>query len=280
MQVERNSSAMTDDILLPSDTRSPVFIGGQRRSGTTLLRILLNRHPHIACGRESHLAKRLLGWHDRLADEWSETVRRYGFGAEAVDRAFAALFDDIFTGLQLADGKQRWAEKTPANIIYIDYLFRLFPNAQFVHMIRDPRDTYRSIRDRALKDRPNWVRFSAAEAAQDWRAAVEAGMRWRQTPGCYLEVRYEDLARQPEWTMRRVLEFLNEPWDARLFATDADGPPAAPQHGPVFTTSIGRWRAGLSDVEVAAIQSVAGELMEEFGYELAELGSVSVEQAG
>ena len=280
MQVEPDASAIAGDVLLPSDTRSPVFIGGQRRSGTTLLRIMLNRHPHIACGRESHFAKRLLNWHDRLADEWSDTVRRYGSGTEAVDRAFAALVDDVFTGIQLAQGKQRWAEKTPANIINIDYLFRLFPKAQFVHMIRDPRDTYRSIRDRAQKDRPNWAQFTAAEAARDWRAAVEAGMRWRQAPARYLEVRYEDLAREPARTMRRVLEFLKEPWDARVFAIDANGPTAAPQHGPVFTTSIGRWRTGLSEMEVATIQSVVGELMVELGYELAAIAPVPVEQAG
>ncbi len=271
---------MTGDVLLPPDTRSPVFIGGQRRSGTTLLRIMLNRHPRIACGRESHFAKHLLNWHDRLADEWSDTIRRYGFGAEAVDGAFAALVDDVFTGVQLAQGKQRWAEKTPANIINIDYLFRLFPNAQFVHMIRDPRDTYRSIRDRSQGDRPNWARFTATEAARDWRAAVEAGMRWRQATDRYLEVRYEDLAREPEQTMRRVLEFLNEPWDARVLAIDANGAVAKPQHGPVFATSIARWRTGLSEVEVASIQSVAGELMVELGYELAAIASVPVEQAG
>src|SRR5207237_24446 len=180
MQVEPDASAIAGDVLLPSDTRSPVFIGGQRRSGTTLLRIMLNRHPHIACGRESHFAKRLLNWHDRLADEWSDTVLRYGSGPEAVDRAFAALVDVVFAGRRFARG----------------------------------------------------------------------------------------------W------ECLHEPCDARVLAIDANGPAAAPQHGPVFTTSIGRWRTGLSEMEVAAIQSVVGELMVELGYELAAIAPVPAEQAG
>jgi hypothetical protein len=274
---------MSYEVTLPSDTRSPIFIGGQRRSGTTLLRIMLDRHPHIACGRESHFAGKLITWHDRLAEEWSETVRRYGCGPEAVDRAFAALADNLFTRYQLAAGKQRWAEKTPSNILRIDYLFRLFPHAQFVHMIRDPRDTYCSIRERAQADRPAWNKYTSEYCARNWRAGILAGERWRPYPDRYHEVRYEELVREPEATMQRVLRFLNEPWDPRVLGEDekqSETRRAEGQHGPIFTTSIGRWQTELNSGEVAEIESIAGELMIELGYPVAAAGERATSNAG
>jgi Sulfotransferase family len=264
---------MNHDVTLPSDTRSPIFIGGQRRSGTTLMRVLLNRHPHIACGRESHFAGKLEPWHDPLAEEWSETVRRYGFGPEAVERAFAALADHLFTRYQLAEGKQRWAEKTPSNILRIDYLFRLFPQAQFIHVIRDPRDTFCSIRERAQTDRPAWNKYSSGYSARNWRAGILAGKRWRAYPDRYHEVRYEELVREPEATLRRVLAFLNEPWAPQILDPDADNSEARrlelKKRDRIFATSIGRWRTELNGAEVAEIESIAGELMVALGYELA-----------
>lgn len=264
---------------LASDTRSPIFIGGQRRSGTSLFRVLLNRHPHIACGPESKFVQdpALVAWHDRLADEWRGRVERYGFGQEAIDRAMAALIDSIFTHYQLSQGKTRWAEKTPTNIQRIDYLFRLFPHAQFVHVIRDPRDTYCSIQERARRDKPEWAKFSAKRTARDWRQAIQAGRHWRSDPDRYMEVRYEDLVREPEGTMRDVLAFLGEPWDARVLDPAADNDEARSdpqvQHGPVHAASVGRWRSGLRDDELRDIQRVAGGLMAEMGYELAPTAS-------
>jgi hypothetical protein len=260
---------------LASDTRSPIFIGGQRRSGTSLFRVLLNRHPHIACGPESKFVQdpALAAWHDRLSDEWRGRVERWGFGQAAIDRAMAALIDNIFTRYQLAQGKLRWAEKTPANIQRIDYLFRLFPHAQFLHVVRDPRDTYCSIRERSRRDKPEWAKFSPKRTARDWCHAIHAGKRWSSDAERYMQIRYEDLAREPEATLRDVLAFLGEPWDARMLDPEADNDEAhndpQVQHGPVHSSSVGRWRSLLSECELREIQRLAGDLMVEIGYGLA-----------
>lgn len=265
----------------PSDSRSPIFIGGQRRSGTSLFRVLLNRHPHIACGPESKFvqAPSFVAWHDQLADHWSEQIKGYGFGRDEVDRAVAALVDDFFTRYQLREGKRRWAEKTPTNILCIDYLFRLFPRAQFIHVIRDPRDTYCSIRERMQRDKPDWAKFSPKRAAKDWSAAILAGKRWRDRPDNYIEVRYEDLVQDPDTIMRRVLAFLHEPWDPCVLDPEADNAEAREdqqvRRGPILSTSLGRWRGELGHAEVAKIQSIAGELMVELCYELAPQSGLS-----
>jgi hypothetical protein len=233
----------------------------------------LNRHPHIACGPESKFAQHpsFVAWHERISAEWSERVERFGLGADAVDRCFAALVDDIFMGYARREGKQRWAEKTPTNILRIDFLFRLFPRAQFVHVIRDPRDAYCSIRDRMHSDKPRWLKFDPARSAEDWRASIEAGQRWRPAPERYLEIRYEELVQEPEGVMRRVLRFLDEPWDPRILQAEADnqevrGGKTRRVRGQIFATSIGRWRRDLNTDEVSAIEAIAGPLMADLGY--------------
>jgi hypothetical protein len=260
---------------LPSDTRSPIFIGGQPRSGTTLVRVLLNRHSNIACGPESKFAQHpsFVSWHDQFAAQWSEQFARYGLGSQEVDRAVAALVDNLFTRYQVREGKQRWAEKTPTNILRIDYLFRLFPHAQFIHIIRDPRDTYCSIRERARKGKHKWDKKTPRRSAQEWRDTILAGMPWRAVPERYQEVRYEHLARSPEPVLRDLMRFLGEPWDPRMLDPEADNAEvrsarARLQRGPVFTTSIGRWHTDLKPDEIADIEDVAGDLMVDLGYTL------------
>lgn len=267
-----NSERVVDSPISPLEARSPIFIGGQRRSGTSLFRVLLNRHPHIACGPESKFVQgSFVDWHERLLDQWADFIDTYGLSAHDVDSGIAALVDTLFTRYQLREGKIRWAEKSPGNILAIDYLFRLFPRAQFIHVIRDPRDTYCSIRDRARRDRPDWEKFHPSRAARDWRAAILAGIPWRARPDRYLEVRYEELVREPESSLRRVMTFLNEAWDPRLLDPDADNSEARGdrqvRRGPIITTSIGRWRSELSGTEVKKIERVAGELMAELGYD-------------
>jgi protein-tyrosine sulfotransferase len=255
------------------ETLSPIFIGGQRRSGTSLFRVLLNRHPHIACGPEAKVLPdpRLATWHARLTDEWAERIERYGFERDVIDRCMAALIDQLFNCYQSQEGKRRWAEKTPTNILRIDYLFRLFPRAQFIHVIRDPRDTYCSIRDRMQHDKPEWSKFHPSRAARDWRDAILAGQPWRDYPERYLEIHYEELVRNPERCLRQVVTFLNEPWDPHLLDPEADNVEARGDRqvhrGPITAGSIGRWQSELDRGDLKKIERVAGSLMAGLGYE-------------
>jgi hypothetical protein len=265
---------MRPDVVLPSDVRQPIFIGGQRRSGTTLLRALLNRHSNIACGPESKFVQHptFLAWHDQLSNEWAERVERYGFGQREVDQAMAALVDDLFSRYARKQGKTRWAEKTPTNILRIDYVFRLFPHAKFLHIIRDPRDTFCSIRHRARTDKPAWARFTANRSAVDWCDSIRAGKPWRTSTERYFELHYENLVADPQKVLQDILRFIGEPWDPRLLdpdADDADERKNKIRRDQIVSTSVGRWRAELERVEVEDIQSTAGPLMIELGYALA-----------
>jgi hypothetical protein len=262
---------------LPSDTVSPIFIGGHHRSGTTLLRVTLNRHPHIACGPEGQLLERtsFLEFHRWFEETWLPRLERYGFTAAEIDRAMAAFIDAFFTRHQIHKAKRRWAEKTPKNILRIDYLLRLFPRAQFIHVIRDPRDIHCSVVEKAEAGTPQWRSITPEDTARDWTRRIRCGLRWRHDVKRYREVRYEDLVQDPACAMRDLLSFLGEPWDDQVIAGNELPPddriPAVAR--PVFSTSVGRWHRDLAADDLQQIEDIAGPLMGELGYELSTVPS-------
>lgn len=249
----------------------PIFIGGHHRSGTTLLRVMLNRHPRIACGPEGQLLDRtsFLDFHRFLSENWAPQLVSYGLGQADIDGATAAFINEFFTRYAAERGKPRWAEKTPKNILYIEYLFRLFPEARFIHMIRDPRDIHCSVVAKAHSTTPRWLDVTAERTAKGWIRRIETGMRWRGDSR-YLEVRYEDLVRDPVSTTEKILSFIGEPWNNRILEPDPQpGTRERPNvNRPVFGTSVGRWRVDLSPPDIAAIEAIAGPTMQALGYDL------------
>ncbi len=252
---------------LPPEGYSPIFAGGLHRSGTTLMSQLLDSHPHIACGPESKLFSedslpgiRLERIYTDLRTIWPTIPSpHYAFDPHTVDQVMAALMHSIFMPYCQQQGKPRWAHKTPKTILVIDTLFALFPAAQFIHMIRDPRDAFCSVRERAAKDKPRWTtKWTPERIAEEWCRRINCGLAWREWPERYREVRYEELVSQPEATLRPLFAFLDEPWAACVLETN-----------PIFRTSVGRWRSELSAAEVAAIEAVAGQTMRALGYPLA-----------
>jgi hypothetical protein len=207
----------------------------------------------------------LLEWHSRR-------FKKLRIGQPEMNNAVATFLDSLCTPYQIHKGAHRWVEKTPKNILCIDYLFRLFPDAQFIHMIRDPRDTLCSMKQQAATYKPNWVKFTAEVTGPEWVRCIHAGLPWRERPERYIEVRYERLVRDPKAEMQRVLAFLGEPWSPAVRDTPVDPAPSAQRRGnyhkPAFTTSIGRWKTDLSREEIACLQSSAGDTMALLGYAL------------
>jgi hypothetical protein len=244
----------------PQAAYSPIFIGGQHRSGTTLMRRLIDRHSHIACGPESNLLRdnELLRIRDYLRTKWAPGLDpRYKVDPATVDRVLAGLIEAVVVPYCRTQHKQRWAEKTPKNIYFIDTLFALFPTAQFIHMIRDPRDVYCSVREKAARTTPRWASITPAKSASDWCRRISCGLSWRERPDRYREVRYEELVTQPEAVMRSLLTFLGEPWS-----------PSVLEGEQIFSTSVGRWRVDLTAAEIGEIEAVAGDVMVDLGYPL------------
>lgn len=173
-------------------------------------------------------------------------------------------------------GKPRWAEKTPLNVRYFGWVLERFPDARLIHVIRDGRDAVCSMRehpDRRWVD-GQWVKVPASRSiekcARRWVEDTGAGLALGGDPR-YAEVRYEDLVLRPGETLRRLCDFLGEPFDPEIVpqsASDADrGERARPDAtGAVVTTSLGRWKRDLTADEQAAVVRIAGARLAQLGY--------------
>lgn len=184
-----------------------IFIIGCPRSGTTLLRLALDSHPNISSGPETHF---LVDLSKIMGQHWKR-IRLFGFDEAYWYNKIADFFDSFQMDYARKRGKVRWCEKTPLYTAHLGFINRLFPDAQFLHIIRNGLDVVASYRDR-------WGYLSAMKAPRTWdkyirmaRAAAETILTDR-----YLELRYEELVSHPEDTLRRVLDHLNEPWDSAV----------------------------------------------------------------
>ena len=258
--------------------QSPIIIGGCPRSGTTLTRVILDAHPNIACGPESSLfAGRCLS---------EELANRFEMSAAELDQLrsltadHAQLIEIFFTRYAARQGKARWAEKTPANVRQLAYLFKNFPNAKFVHVIRDGRDVICSLRSHpkyriiAGQPHPTKIRRPLATCVQHWLRDTAAGMAWRRHPN-YMELRYEDLVGRPEPTLRRLCSFIGEPWCPQLLEHhQRQSQRQNPLHffvsanaiQPISAKAVGRWRDELTVSELQTFYRLGAHRLVELGY--------------
>jgi hypothetical protein len=259
--------------------KSPIFIGGAPRSGTTLLRAIVNASRNIVCGPEMrvvpalcHLAEQIEARHlDVLSGD-------YGLDANALHDRFARAIDTMLAPLHARTGA-RVAEKTPANILHFAQLRRLFPDSPLIAILRDGRDVVASLMAMDWADaatgRPMAITRDAGAAAELWVRSIEAGARMQADPN-YLELRYEHLVTAPEAEIGRLFDRLGEDETARTRALDharhfdrgagiAESS-AARVSDPIDATSIGRWRRDLSDRQLAQVEAVAGGTLRRLGY--------------
>jgi len=239
---------------------------------------MLDSHPHIACGPEnSLLAGSFLPRRLALAFDVS-TDDVWHMRHQAQDHAqFIELF---YTRYAEFTGKPRWGDKRPHNILYLDFVFRHFPNAKVIHITRDARDTVCSLRTHpkyrlANGERvPTGIRRPLRPCIRMWLRDTAAGMNWRGHAG-YCEVKYEDLVERPEPTLRRVCDFIGEPWEpAMLTYHEQNGGSRDPRRfvanfeatGPLSHQAIQRWRKDLTAGELQLVTRLAGHRLAQLGY--------------
>ncbi len=245
-------------------SRPPFFVLGAPRSGTTLLGDLLDAHANLRVTQELNLTGILHGVEQLTAHR----ARMERVGREEVTardgKADAAIYVRQLIEHELADSKkQRYADKHTVYCFEIPLLETLFPNAAYVHIIRDGRDVAYSALDNLTWSRhwrfADWTPKTYAQAAGWWsdhvHAARAAGARIG--PARYLEVRYEALLAAPRETMAQIFEFLGEEFDEpSLRALER------------VTSSPRRWVTTMSRREVREFEScgLARATMAELGY--------------
>lgn len=262
-----------------SSESSPIVIGGCGRSGTTLLRVMLDTHPRLCIGPESSLFRPLWPSYRRLGQGFGleEERIRYLARQSSSQAQFIELFFDEYCRNR---EKPRWGEKTPRNIRHLDFIIKHFPRARFIHVIRDGRDLVCSLRTHPRYDvvdgtlralnRTNPI----ARCIQRWIKDVRTGLRYRGN-AWYSEVKYEDIVIRPDETLRRICDFAEEQYDERMLSYHkvegrSRDPVNFPQGWeattPLSDCSIGRWRADLTTDERLLFKRLAGRLLIELGY--------------
>lgn len=278
------------------------FIVGVERSGTTLLRLMLDSHPDLAIPFETHFLHRLVAappgltaagfldlvtaspsWpnlgvpQDRLA---TALAMLSPFSAAEGARAFYRL-------AAARSGKPRWGDKTPPYLRCMPAIARLLPEARFVHLIRDGRDA-------ALSSRGLWFGLGddPRAAARAWMAQIVQARNDARLLPHYLEVRYEDLVLDPEATLTRICGFLDLPFDAAMLDYHrtagarlaevvrpfgrGEAATFSPQdfvaihertQQPPDAGRVERWRRELPAADLKRFERVAGKLLRSLGYE-------------
>jgi hypothetical protein len=219
----------------PPGPPSP-FVVGVGRSGTTLLRMMLDAHPALAIPPETHFVPRLIvaaeAWRvtpERLADTAvNDPHRRWPDFGIGEDEYLARLreiprlnqADPVRAFFQLyaeKSGKPRWGDKTPGYISRMRRINRTLPEARFIHVIRDGRDVALSW-NRRLEQRDGKEPIPVEKLAQRWRRQILGAREDAGALGSYMEVEYEQLVTDTEPTLRRVAEFIELDWDPAMLA--------------------------------------------------------------
>jgi hypothetical protein len=269
----------------------PVFVVGPDRSGTTLMFALLASHPNISMVRRTNMWRY---FHRRYGDLRSarnlerclrdmtryrrmqhlhpdaERIRNEFLQGEATYGRLFALFHEHHAARA---GKTRWGDKSLHTEHFAEGVFDEFPLARIVHMVRDPRDRYASVRKRHGRD---LSRVGAATGR--WLESTRAGLRnHARFPHRYLLARYEDLVRDPEGTMRHVCSFIDEDYSPAMLSMGG-----APEHrggnssfgdlepGSISPRGIARAVTVLAPSEIAFIELFARRSMAALGYERIE----------
>lgn len=262
--------------------KGPIVIGGCPRSGTTLLRILLDSHPDIVCGPEFKVIPVIAGHFEQMRGTFGPLLtKEFKVDEAELARTYGHQIETLLTNYLAQSGKRRIAEKTPQNIHVFLPLSYMLPHGYLVHVIRDGRDVVNSL----LKQ--NWIDLTTGQptpytadigtAERYWVQSVTDGRRVRSNSGFanYWELRYEDLVEHPERTLTRLLTFIGERWDDAVLdyhrldhhrTADDESSQQGAQTRAIDRNAIGRWRGELSDQEKEIIKRSAGDLLLELRY--------------
>jgi hypothetical protein len=252
--------------------RSPVFLMSLPRSGSTLLRCILDSHPLVHAPDELHLTCLEVNMTAPFAEL---TMKLLGLGSRELEHM---LWDRILHHELVRSAKQIIVEKDPRDLLQWERFREAWPEARFIFLIRHPGTIYASIEEsrRRIKDRAAKLRDTPAtgENADLYTASVNfAANNPVPTPDMVLNrierleearhdltgltIRYEDLVNDPERVTRDICDFLEVPWDSRMLDY------GAVDHGWTWDDYGGKIKAGrvVAPRTIPAAEKMSAQLL-------------------
>jgi len=247
-----------------------IFLVGAQRSGTNWLHRIIAAQPAVF-GVPSETNLFALGVQPLIERFHQGSISSPQPGTIYMDRdalldALRDFCDGVFARLRdpLAPQAGRILERTPDHVRVLGTIAAIYPDARFVHIIRDGRDVARSLLAQT------WGPTTIADAAETWRSAVDAGLEASASLEHYIEVRYEELLERPREEIERVYRGLGLPADANDIdkaLVESKIPynvdPSAREIG------VGKWKASFTTNDLATVERIAGPTLRRLGYEIA-----------
>jgi len=253
---------------------APIFVVGTMRSGSTLLRLILDSHPNIAIGEETGFAGAIAATKDipnwRYGAEW---YGRLGWDEAELDTRLREFYRPMFERHAASQGKARWGDKTPFHSWHMPLLAKVFPDAVFVAIVRHPGGVVASLVKK--------FHYGVADAADYWTSTnLEVLRRGTELGGDRFGlVRYEDVLADPEPTLRGLVGWLGEPWSPDLLRHQAvQAAKGAPRlvdgststRAPIDAERAASWQQTLAAPERAEVAGRTATVAGFLGYDASD----------
>jgi hypothetical protein len=272
---------------------NPVFIVGCGRSGTTILRLMLNQHSMIAIPEETWYFPRLLQMLPALIkhDDWKAKVANKIFELNTIHfpdisksqlmealigiqrNDYASIISCLNRSFAASEGKIIWGDKTPGYVLSLATIKKIFPNARVIHMIRDGRDVVESLL-KNWKVGPQTNDFK--KTVEYWKKHVTVGIK--EGPlyfgENYIEVRYEELVSEPNRVLNEICDFLMIPMQQSMLNFSQSAGEYTPNwkhhtntNKPLNTASVFKWKDEYDNRKGYLFSLLAGKLLLKLDYE-------------
>ncbi len=278
-----------------------LFIVGSGRSGTTLLRLILDSHPEIAVSDESQFLSTFIHYRNLKIDYTDPAVRRallkniHGFVSALYakdpnyfwtrffqnnidvlaekSRDFDTLIQEIYYRFHSESGKTIWGDNTPHYINLAQYLKRIFPSAKFIHLIRDGRDVHLSI------EKVPWGPNHVYNSALYWKRIIHTGERNKaKWPDDWYDLIYENLLKDPETELQKLCQFIGTSYDPDMINFYKTAEKRLPStrinsdfqktKSPIDPRNCEKWKKKMSRKDNCIFESIAGPELRKYGFEV------------
>ena len=266
----------------------PIFMGCLSKSGASLFRTIVGRHPNIfgGDGFETHWFSEEIyaSWNDpdtrrqEWLRNWFEVSREEQRAIMKASSDAADYFSRFMDRCADQAKKPRWLEKTPANLLHFDLIRSHWSPFKFIHVVREYKDIYASWTTKNLGTLKETTPEEFVSIVRKSYSQVEHLLG--TTTETYCEVKYEDVVLDTRSTLIRVLDFLGEPYvdgmenyqgnSVELEKVKAimgkDSNTSKSLKKPIFNSSIGQWKTLVTEPAAAFIDEELKEYRERLGY--------------